>query len=269
LTTNQNLPHQRDGDDPRDPSLPILDQPSTRRSLLKIAGAALGLAAFGQALSPLVVIPKNVSIEEFLQQHYKELNDDEKKKVFARLEAETKERYGAEVTISDPRPIPGVRFGYAINLSKCNGNGKCMEACNQENNHHRGVDQSYIRVLEMSKGSMDMEHGSTTYDHTVPSPRAPLKPPGKKRMALSSSITTGALAVDIVRPPAPIMLDDSTGKRRKFRRRKSIPTKVICRIGFVRRGRWKSATSVSTEREKVEPPPVRRPVPPARASSET
>ena len=43
-----------------------------------------------------------------------------------------------------------------------------MEACNKENNHHRGIDQSYIRVLEMSKGSMDMEHGTTTYDHTVP-----------------------------------------------------------------------------------------------------
>ena len=43
-----------------------------------------------------------------------------------------------------------------------------MEACNKENNHHRGVDQSYIRVLEMSKGSMDMEHGTTTYDHVVP-----------------------------------------------------------------------------------------------------
>ncbi len=37
-----------------------------------------------------------------------------------------------------------------------------MEACNKENNHHRGVDQSYIRVLEMTKGSMDMEHGSTS-----------------------------------------------------------------------------------------------------------
>lgn len=154
--------------DRREPLLPILDQPSTRRTVLKAAGAALGLAAFGQALSPLVVIPKNVSVEEFLQKHYKELTDEERQQVFSRLEAETRERYGADVTISDPKPIPGVRFGYAINVSKCNGNGKCMEACNKENNHHRGVDQSYIRVLEMTKGSLDMEHGTTTYDHAVP-----------------------------------------------------------------------------------------------------
>ncbi|MBT6494867.1 MAG: 4Fe-4S dicluster domain-containing protein, partial [Planctomycetaceae bacterium] len=135
---------------------------------MKFAGAALGLAAFGKAISPLMVIPEDVSAEEFLQQHYKELTDEDKERIFARLETETKEQYGADVTISDPPPIPGVRFGYAINLSKCNGNGKCMEACNEENNHHRGVDQSYIRVLEMSKGSMDMAQGTTTYDHTVP-----------------------------------------------------------------------------------------------------
>ena len=129
---------------------------------MKTAGAALGLAAFGKAISPLWSIPENVSVDEFLQQHYKELSDKDKQKVFQRLEAESRETYGAEVTISDPKPVPGVRFGYAINLSKCNGNGACMEACNKENNHHRGIDQSYIRVLEMSKGSMDMEHGTTT-----------------------------------------------------------------------------------------------------------
>jgi len=43
-----------------------------------------------------------------------------------------------------------------------------MEACHEENNHDRKTNQSYIRVLEMSKGSMDMETGNTTYDHTVP-----------------------------------------------------------------------------------------------------
>ena len=116
-------------------SLPILGQPSTRRTALKIAGAALGLAAFGKAVSPLWVIPQNVSIDEFLQQHYKELTDADKQKIFSRIESETNEQYGADVSVSDPPPIPGVKFGYAINLSKCNGNGKCMEACNQENNH--------------------------------------------------------------------------------------------------------------------------------------
>ncbi|MEQ1904634.1 MAG: 4Fe-4S dicluster domain-containing protein [Pirellulaceae bacterium] len=148
--------------------LPVLDSGSTRRTALKGAAVALGLAAFGKAVWPLISIPENVSLDEFLQQHYKELSPEDKQKVFARLAAETQETYGAQVTISDAPAIPGVKFAYAINLSKCNGNGKCMEACNLENNHHRGVDQSYIRVLEMTKGSFDMEKGNTTFNHTVP-----------------------------------------------------------------------------------------------------
>jgi Fe-S-cluster-containing dehydrogenase component len=154
----------------RPSALPIIQRTSTRRTALKIAGATLGLAAFGRAISPLWSIPENVSVDEFLQRHYKELSADDKQKIFARLQKETEKHYHAEVTISDHRPIPGVKFGYAINLTKCNGNGKCMEACNKENNHHRGIDQSYIRVLEMTKGTMDMEYGNTTYDHTVPQP---------------------------------------------------------------------------------------------------
>jgi Fe-S-cluster-containing dehydrogenase component len=148
--------------------LPVLGQSSTRRVALKAAGAALGLAAFGKAVSPLYTIPENVSLDEFLQRHYKELTDEDKQRVFSRLESETQQRYGVEVTITENRPIPGVKFGYAINLSKCNGNGKCMEACAVENNHHRGNNQSYIRVLEMSKGTMDMEQGTTTYEGVVP-----------------------------------------------------------------------------------------------------
>lgn len=148
--------------------LPILGQGSTRRTALKVAGAALGLAAFGRAVSPLASLPEKVSLDEFLQKHYKELTSSDKEKIFARLVSETKENFGTEVELSDDRPIPGVKFGYAINLSKCNGNGKCMEACHKENNHDRETNQSYIRVLEMSKGSMDMEKGTTDYDGTVP-----------------------------------------------------------------------------------------------------
>ncbi len=147
--------------------LPILGQ-ATRRTAVKGAAVALGLAAFGRAIWPLISIPENVSVDEFLQQHYKELTEEDKRKIFARLEKETKEDYGADVTLSDHRPIPGVKFVYAINLSKCNGNGKCMEACNIENNHHRDTNQSYIRVFEMTKGSMDMANANSTYEHTVP-----------------------------------------------------------------------------------------------------
>lgn len=149
-----------------DAATPI--QGMSRRTAVKGLGLTLGLTAFGAAALPLREAAERTSLDELLQQHYKELSPDDLGKVLNRLEQETKEEYGAEVTIRDHRPLKGVKFGYAINLSLCNGNGKCVEACHKENNHDRATNQSYIRVLEMPKGSMDMEKGNTTYSHTVP-----------------------------------------------------------------------------------------------------
>ncbi len=148
-------------------SLPVLGSVS-RRTAVKGIGATLGAAAFATAISPLRKLQGEISAEELMQRHYKELSPEDKAQVINRLENETKERFGADVTIDDPRPIPGTKFVYAINLSVCNGNGKCVEACHKENNHDRDTNQSYIRVLEMQKGTMDMEQANTTYDHTVP-----------------------------------------------------------------------------------------------------
>jgi Fe-S-cluster-containing dehydrogenase component len=139
----------------------------SRRHVVAGLGATLGAAAFGAALSPLFQGNK-VSAEELMQRHYKELSPEDKQTVIARLEADAKATYGREVKISDPQPTPKTKFVYAINLSVCNGNGKCVEACHRENNHDRGTNQSYIRVLEMPKGTMDMEQGNTTYTHAVP-----------------------------------------------------------------------------------------------------
>lgn len=152
---------------PNDDTLPTLPVIS-RRTAVKGACATLGAAAFVGAISPLRKAFDDVSAAEFFQQHYEELTDEQKRQVFERLEAEAKEQYGADVSISDDRPIPGTKFVYAINLSVCNGNGKCVEACHKENNHDRATNQSYIRVLEMPKGTMDMAQGDTTYTHPVP-----------------------------------------------------------------------------------------------------
>ena len=80
-------------------ALPVIENEASRRNWLKGAGLALGLAAFGRAVLPLKSIPENVSLDEFLQQHYKELTEEDKQKIFARLEAEAKEEYSADVSI--------------------------------------------------------------------------------------------------------------------------------------------------------------------------
>ena len=139
-----------------------------RRTLLKGAGATLGIAAFAKALAPITEWTKDISVDEFLQKHYRELDKSELAAVIKRIEAETKEDYGKEVTISAPQAQKGVKFAYALNLSICVGCRRCAEACHIENNHDRASGNSYIRVLEMSKGSMDMEHGNADYNHPIP-----------------------------------------------------------------------------------------------------
>ena len=141
---------------------------ATRRTALKAMAGLLGAAAFARAAAPLQNWTEGMTMDEFLQNHYLELTEDDKKRVFARLEGDQKRKYGVDVTMSDDRPIPGVEFGYALNLSLCIGCRKCEEACTEENNHDRETNQSYIRVLEMKKGTMDMERGTVDYDHPVP-----------------------------------------------------------------------------------------------------
>lgn len=142
----------------------------TRRDVLKGIGATLGVAAFAKAIAPLTEWTRDISVDDFLQKHYKELTPMDMEIILHRLEKETRDQYGADVTITDDKPQPGVKFGYALNLSVCNGCRKCAEACHLENNHDRPSNQSYIRVFEMQKGSFDMEKGNVHYDHTVPQP---------------------------------------------------------------------------------------------------
>ncbi len=152
--------------------LPVVEGDVTRRALLKGAGATLGAAAFARALQPLTEWAEDQTLEGFLQKHYRELSPDEMQATLRRLEAQAKEDYQADVRIDDVRPQPGVQFAYALNLSVCVGCRRCAEACHRENNHDRPSGNSYIRVLEMKKGSMDMEQGRADYDGPVPKPDA-------------------------------------------------------------------------------------------------
>jgi Fe-S-cluster-containing dehydrogenase component len=147
-------------------SLPVV----TRRTAVKALGATLGALAFAKAAEPLVAWSENISAEEFLQAHYRELSPADLKEVLERITADTKEEYGVDITLGAPQAQPGVKFGYALNLSICIGCRKCAEACHTENNHDRASNNSYIRVFEMQKGSLDMAHGNAHYEGPVPKP---------------------------------------------------------------------------------------------------
>jgi len=143
----------------------------TRRGFLrKAAAAATGSAAVAAALSPLRKLSPDEmpTLEQFLQKHYKELTADEKKAVLARIEEQVRKRFSipaeAPVEVSDPPPLLGVEYVYALNISRCIGCRKCEYACAAENNTSRSPQIHYIRVLKMEKGSIDLETSDHHYD---------------------------------------------------------------------------------------------------------
>jgi molybdopterin-containing oxidoreductase family iron-sulfur binding subunit len=149
-----------------------LAKPVERRGFLK-GLVATSVAAFAASETFGVEDKKaasggvgGLSFDSFFQKHYKELTPEEKVKVMERLKAEIKEDYKVDVTMDDPPPIAGVKFGYFLNLLKCNGNRKCVDACRKENNQDESI--SYIKVLEMDRSTFDVEKSDKFYSGTVP-----------------------------------------------------------------------------------------------------
>jgi molybdopterin-containing oxidoreductase family iron-sulfur binding subunit len=148
-------------------SLPVVGEVD-RRTAVKAGAATLGLAAWAAAIKPWFEWTGELNADEFLQKHYRELTPPEMQRILNRLTDEARKESGQRVVVKDQKPIPGVVFGYALNLSICIGCRKCVEACHHENNHDRPSHQSYIRVFEMQKGGIDFEQGNCTYKDPVP-----------------------------------------------------------------------------------------------------
>jgi Fe-S-cluster-containing dehydrogenase component len=151
---------------------PPEDSPTvTRRGFLRKGAATVaGATALTAAVSPLRnIAPEDMpTLERFLQKHYKEMTPAEKQAVLARIAEEVRRRPGvpadAKVTVTDPPPILGVEFVYALNISRCIGCRRCVYACVKENNPSRAPQMQYIRVLKMEKGSIDVETSEHHYD---------------------------------------------------------------------------------------------------------
>lgn len=97
------------------------------------------------------------AMAELFQDHYKKMSDSEIAAAVERLERKYKAKYDVDVQVGTTPPIPGVVFGYAINISKCKGYRECVRACMEENNLPRDAEIQYIRVLEISQGTRNLE----------------------------------------------------------------------------------------------------------------
>ena len=86
----------------------------------------------------------------------------------ADMEREYTATYGKPVTVSDTPAIPGVMFAYALDISRCVGCRRCVQACVEENNQSRDPEVQWIRVLSMDKEQgIDFEHADPYYNPPV------------------------------------------------------------------------------------------------------
>ncbi|HZZ82917.1 MAG TPA: 4Fe-4S dicluster domain-containing protein [Anaeromyxobacteraceae bacterium] len=142
---------------PSSPSPPI----SRRRFL----GQSLAVAASAAAAG--------CGVEELLGRSFRELSREDVRKVLARAERRQSARFGRPVKVDAAGPLPGVEFGYGLDLSRCIGCRRCVYACVKENNpsrHHPQI--HWIRVLELDKArGVDLAHADVYYDaEQVPRP---------------------------------------------------------------------------------------------------
>jgi molybdopterin-containing oxidoreductase family iron-sulfur binding subunit len=120
---------------------------SRRRFVTRAAGAAAAFVVTACGPKRLVELPR-----ERLRRSLREME----------------ERYsaaaGKPVTVADTPARTGVRFAYALDISRCIGCRRCVYACAEENNLSRDPQIHWIRVLQMEKErGVDFAHADAYY----------------------------------------------------------------------------------------------------------
>ncbi len=93
----------------------------------------------------------DITHTSFYRQNFRELSKADLARIIDGLEAEHSKTHGKDVAIGAEEPLPGVEFGYALDLSRCIGCRRCVYGCVTENNQSRDPQVHWIRVLQMSK----------------------------------------------------------------------------------------------------------------------
>ena len=132
----------------------------------------MGLFALAAAAATSGCAVNKAALDDFVQQHFRDLTPEELKDRLAQMEKRYSEEYGRQVRVSATPAQPGVLFGYALDLSRCIGCRRCVYGCVEENNQSRDPQTHWITVLEMDKeAGVDLVHANAYYDHeTVPAP---------------------------------------------------------------------------------------------------
>lgn len=145
-----------------------------RRNFIKGVSAAAGIGAsiVGVGAAGLLSDEQKEKISlnwsEYFKKNYRYMDEEERKATIERLERLAKIKHDEKVEISSKAPIPGVLYGYAFNVSKCQGYMDCISACIKENNLDRKSGMQYIKLFEMENGTTSIDNGTAEYFHEVP-----------------------------------------------------------------------------------------------------
>lgn len=143
-----------------------------RRAFLKRAAQAALLGTAASANGCFGMIPNSESLQlqwkEYFKNHYRLMTPQEKEETVERLERLSKIQKQVDIQVNTHHPVDGVLFGYAFNLTRCEGFMECVAACVKENNLDRQSHTQYIRIFEMEPGAMSPESGNGKYFHEVP-----------------------------------------------------------------------------------------------------
>jgi len=154
------------GGDSASPRLSPVERKARReflRDLLVAAGVGAGLIS--SACTP-------EELDALLQKHYLKMTPEEREAVAERLERAFLERYHKPVRVDTTEAIPGTKFGYALDLSRCVGCRRCVYACMEENNLSRNPQVQWITVYQLErKRGLAIHHADPYYDPPrVPEP---------------------------------------------------------------------------------------------------
>jgi len=141
-------------------------RPVSRRDFLRRVGQ--GSAAFAVTTmvpTDFLQMPKIFTQEDFTWKHFVEMTDAEKQQRVQELEELYRKRFNDDrISIATTPAKEGVLWGYALNIGKCVGCRRCVKACVGENNQSRDPEIEWIRVLELEKGTMDLDESHHYYN---------------------------------------------------------------------------------------------------------
>ncbi|RMF85632.1 MAG: 4Fe-4S dicluster domain-containing protein [Nitrospirae bacterium] len=149
------------------------DRRLTRRQFLRRTGeGTAALAVTTLVPKELFQKPKIFTKEDFTWKHFVEMTPEEVEERIRYLEELYRKRFKDDrITIATTPAKKGVLWGYALNIGKCIGCRRCVKNCVGENNQSRDPQIEWIRVLEIEKGTMELDESHHYYDHEkVPDP---------------------------------------------------------------------------------------------------